>query len=272
MMQQAASRHRLHDYHVHSSFSCDSKASMESLCRAAIDAGIAELGLSDHFDLHPLDPCSGHLDLDGWWDEFRRCQEIFAGELTLRSGVEVSEPHRYPRQVEQLLKSFPWDYSLGSLHWVGDECVFDSSYFNSTQDEVYRRDFKELERMVDEGEFDILAHFDVVKRYGFEFYGPFHPESYEDLIRPILSRLAGRGLALEVNTSTLRRSIQRPSPDATVLGWFLEQGGTMVTLGSDAHTPEHVGFALKEMLNLVAKAGFQGLAGYEQRKNTVVDF
>ncbi|TFH37406.1 MAG: histidinol-phosphatase HisJ family protein [Anaerolineales bacterium] len=260
------------DYHVHSLFSCDSESSMEAICRAAIKAGINELGFSDHFDLHPQEPFPGYLDLEAWWSSLKACQKTFAGELVIRAGIEVGEPHHYPGRVRTLLKEFPWDFISGALHWVGTICVFDHAFFSGDENRTYTRYFAELERLVTEGEFDILAHLDVAKRYGYEQYGHFQPQRYEEPIRRILRRLAERDLALEINTSTLRRSIQQPCPDATVLAWFLDEGGRWVTLGSDAHNPADVGFGLSNMKSMVRAAGFEGLARYELREPSIMSF
>ena len=259
------------DYHVHSHFSCDSDYGMETMCRAAIKAGVDELGFSDHFDLHPLDPYREYLDLDAWWTSLRACQETFADELIIRAGIEVGEPHRFPERVEALLKDYPWDFILGSLHWVGDLCVFDHAFFKEDESTTYEHYFTELERLVAQGEFDILAHFDVVKRYGYEKYGLFRPQKYEETIRRILRLLAERDLALEINTATLRRSILEPSPDAAILAWFLEEGGRWITLGSDAHTPQTIGFGLAAIKSNLLLNGYGGLARYESRQHSIVD-
>jgi histidinol-phosphatase (PHP family) len=260
------------DYHVHSHFSSDSEASMETMCMAAIKAGIRELGFSDHVDLHPSEPFQDYLDLEAWWVSFEACEQKFAGELVLRAGVEVGEPHRFSQRVERLIQEHPWDFVLGSLHWVGDECVFDQAFFQQNERNSYLAYFRELEHLVHDGNFDILAHFDVVKRYGYEHYGEFLPEQYEEPIRRILRKLAERDLALEINTVTLRRSIQQPSPDVNILRWFLEEGGHYVTLGSDAHEPQDIGFDLGPMKNMVQSVGFSGLTRYETREGSIVDF
>jgi histidinol-phosphatase (PHP family) len=262
----------MHDYHVHSHFSCDSEASMDAMCQAAINSGIHELGFSDHFDLHPNEPFRDYLDLESWWHSFEACKVKFSDALVLRAGVEVGEPHRFPQQVERLLQEYPWDFILGSLHWVGDSCVFDRAFFQNDEHSAYLAYFRELEHLVDDGLFDVLAHFDVVKRYGYEHYGEFQPEQYEDQIRRILHKLAERSLAIEINTSTLRRSIQMPSPDSRILQWFLEDGGRLVTLGSDAHIPQDVGFGLEPMQTMVRSVGYRGLVQYENRQGVIVDF
>jgi len=255
-----------HDYHIHTHFSCDSDASMMSMCLAAIEASIPEIGISEHFDLNPKDHCTGFFQADKWWEELVQCQNQFQDVLVIRAGIELSEPHCYPVAVEQLLQNYSWDYALGSLHWVGDDRIFEQAYFEREEQTAYTEYFTELQRMVLSGYFDILAHMDIVKRYGYENYGRFKPENYEGQIRSILQTLVQRKLALELNTLTLRRSIQETSPSKTILRWFREEGGQWITLGSDAHSPEEVGMGIEEGCSLVRSAGFENLASFKKRK------
>ncbi len=245
---------------------------MATMCESALQSGITEIGISDHYDLHPNEPFPDYLNLEAWWRDFNACKVAYAGRLTLRAGVEVGEPHRFAHQVTRLLRDYPWDFILGSLHWVGETCVFDQAFFQSNERSAYMAYFRELEMLVEGGEFDILAHFDVVKRYGFEQYGPFQPERYESIIRRILNKLARRGGALEINTATLRRSIQQPSPDDLILHWFFEEGGRYITLGSDAHEQHDIGFGLAAMMAMVRTSGFEGLARFKHREISLMAF
>lgn len=254
------------DYHIHTSFSRDADATMETMCRAAMEAGIPEIGFSDHLDMVPEDPCSSYFKADTWWHAFEHCRDAFRGSLTLRAGVEVGEPHLFPTQVERLLDSYPWDYCMGSLHWVGDRRIFDPAYFERPAEEAYGAYFEELTRMVRVGIFDILGHMDIAKRYGYDAYGSYDPATYESQIRRVLREAASRDLAIEVNTATLRRSVQQTTPDRKVLCWFRQEGGRWVTLGSDAHTPEQVGHGLDQALRDAIQAGFHHLARFEGRR------
>lgn len=235
------------------------------MCLGAIANGITLLGFTEHFDLLAVDPCFNYLDLDGWWKELQRCRSLFSGQLKLLAGIELGEPHRYPDQIRRVLADHPWDYALGSLHWVGDELIFDREYFRRQPDQAYRDYFTELGQMAADAEFDILAHMDVVKRLGFDVYGPYHAARYEPEIRTILHTLAGRGLALEINTGQLRRPMGECSPASPVLDWFRQEGGQWVTLGSDAHQPDHIGFQLEAAAEAARAAGFDRVAWFEQR-------
>jgi histidinol-phosphatase (PHP family) len=245
---------------------------MKEMCAAAIDRGIQILGFSDHYDLLPEDPCFDFFRADDWWGEYGLCRQAFEGDLTLVAGIEIGEPHRFPKAVEELLGAYPWDYSLGSLHWVGNQNVFSPEYFDYGKDLSYRRYFTELLNLVREGTFDILAHMDIVKRYGFDFHGPYDPVYFEESIREVLRTCAQKGIAIEVNTSTLRRPIQQTTPTNPILEWFRQEGGQWVTFGSDAHKPEHVGYGHNIALQSLTAAGFSYLAHFERRSPSKLPF
>ncbi len=257
---------KLPDLHMHSNFSCDCQATMQQMCQGALDNGITLLGFTEHYDLLPADPCYDYLDLSGWWSELERCRQRFAGELTILAGIELGEPHRHSERMRRLLSEHPWDYALGSLHWVGDQLIFGTDYFQQPADQAFTDYFAELQRMIEGAEFDILAHMDVVKRFGFDIYGEFRIERYEAEVRAVLRALADRGLALEINTSQLRRPVGQTSPARPVIKWFQEEGGRHVTLGSDAHQPDHVGHALQFAASEAQAAGFAQPSWFEQRE------
>jgi histidinol-phosphatase (PHP family) len=258
------------DYHIHTNFSCDCRLTMLEMCRAAVEKGIPEIGFTDHFDLVPQDPCSAYFQADAWWEEITRCRDAFRKSLTIRAGIEIGEGHLFQQEVQQLYDSYSWDYSLGSLHWVGSGLVFDQAFFERPEKEVYQSYFTELARMAKDADYDVLAHMDVVKRYGYDAYGHFDPEAYETEIRAILRTLAERGKALEVNTATLRRSVDETSPSEHVIRWFMEEGGRWVTIGSDAHRAAHIGDGLDQALRAVKSAGFQNLARFHERTPTAI--
>lgn len=261
----------MHDYHMHSNFSCDCKAAMSDMCQSAIIQGIPEIGFSEHFDLHSGEPCRDWFRPDPWWAELQQCRERFAGNLTIRAGIEVGEPHLFPTETAQMLARLPFDYVLGSLHWVGRDSMFDINYFKMHKaDLAYSSFFVELERMTRVGGFDILSHFDVPIRTAFAVYGHYAPADYEDLIRPVLRNCIRHGIALDLNTSALRSRVNVLTPSLDILRWYVELGGERVTLGSDAHKPVDVGSYLDMAIATARTAGIKYLTYFEQRQAKLV--
>lgn len=258
------------DYHIHSAYSADSKASMEEMCRRAVTLGIPEIGFADHYDLHPDENPRDWLRLVPWVEELEKCRSAFAGSLVIRAGIEIGEPHLFQAETSAMLARAPFDYAIGSLHWIGRSMVFRLEYFERPPEEAFGLYFEELERMTRIGGFDVLGHLDVPARTSFELYGGYNPRSYESLIRPVLKNCIDHGIALDVNTSGLRRRAQVLLPGLEILRWYVEMGGRHVTLGSDAHRVEQVGMHLDVALETLRQAGLTHLTQFELRRPRLV--
>ena len=256
-----------HDYHIHTTFSPDAHQTMAEVCERAIELGIPEIALTEHVDFVPGDIGTGYFRPEAYFAELEQMRERYRGRLIIRAGAEMGESHRYPYETEVLMDEYPFDFVIGSLHWVGDEIVFSREYFERWgKHDAYQRYFEELLVMVRVGGFDVVGHFDVVKRYGCDVVGPLDPHEHEEIIREVLRACVEVGVGLEVNTSTLRRPVGEPSPTEVVLRWYRELGGEIVTLGSDAHRLEDVGYALPEMVELLKAVGFRYVSRFVDRQ------
>jgi histidinol-phosphatase (PHP family) len=259
-----------HDYHLHSSFSADSRATMEEMCRTALALGVPEIGFAEHYDLHPDEKPRDWLRLEPWLAELERCRAGFAGQLRIRAGIEIGEAHLFQAEAQAMLASAPFDYAIGSLHWVGRSSVFDVAFFQRPAEEAFRLYFEELERMTSAGGFDVLGHLDVLVRTAFDVYGEYDPRAYEALIRPVLRDCIDRGIALDINTSAMRRSARVLLPGPDVLRWYAEMGGERVTLGSDAHRSWQVASHLDAALDAMQAAGLRYVTQFERRQPRLI--
>ena len=262
-----------HDYHMHSTFSCDCKASMADMCAAAVEKGIPEIGFTEHYDLAAgeLDGCRDYFRLEPWAAELERQRAAFAGRLTVRAGIEIGEPHIFAEQARALLARYPFDYVLGSLHWIGPDSVFDSAYFRAhPEPEAFQLFYEELARMTAVADFDSLSHFDVPVRTAFDIYGRYAALEHLDYLRPVLRNCVERGLALDLNTAALRRRAAVLTPGLDILREYVALGGERITLGSDAHRPQHVGYGLDMALQIAREAGLRYVTQYEGREARLV--
>ncbi len=260
-----------HDYHIHSNFSCDCEFSMEEMCNGAIEHRVKEVGFTDHYDLHHNEECRGYLKIEPWIVELERMRAKFEGRLIIRASIELGEPHIFKKEAQAMLSRYSFDYTLGSLHWVGDETIFDPNYFKKRQPkEAFTLFFEELERMTRVGGFDVLSHFDVVVRTAHQVYGSYDPRDYESCIRPVLKNCVEQGIALDINTKGLRTKINMLTPNEDILRWYVEMGGERVTLGSDSHQPEYVGAGCDVALRTAQAAGLKYLTYFEKRQAKLV--
>jgi histidinol-phosphatase (PHP family) len=259
-----------HDYHIHTRFSEDGTDTPEAMCRRAIELGIPEIGFSEHWDVGPYEKNPRFFQPEPWYEEIERLRGLFAGRLTIRAGVEVAEPHLYPAGTAEVLGRVPFDYVLGSVHFVGPNFMFDEAYFRRhTADQVYESYFAEVEAMLANADLDVVAHLDVPARTGKPILG-YEPVRYESPIRRILEIVVRRGLALDLNTAGLRKPARNLMPDPLILKWHVEMGGERVTLGSDAHRVEHLGLGGEAALEALRAAGLGQVTQFERRQARLV--
>jgi histidinol-phosphatase (PHP family) len=222
------------DMHCHSIHSEDADSSLEAMCRSALEKNLAGLAFTEHVDFNPADKGYDYFRKEEYENAIDLIRQTYNGKLTILKGMEFSEPHLYPQEFSRLSQG-GWDVIIGSVHMMGDHFVGDSRIDNPDDlADLYNRYFTMVLEMVRQGGFDILGHMDFPKRY-------FGKEAYPvKLIESILSELVRNNIALEVNTSPLRKGLNECSPDAEILESYALAGGSMVTLGSDAHIPEDI--------------------------------
>ena len=231
---------------------------MERSCERAIEVGLPALAFTEHADWAVVHEGQHSVDMVGYLDAVERCRAKFKG-LRILTGVELGEPHLFPRETAEVLAAAPLDHVLGSIHSVriGGE-LLDASQFRKTEGLDFpgavREYFREALAMVDSDQpFETLAHIDYPKRYWVDGAAPYREEDYEEEIRAILSSAARSGRVLEVNTTrgdTL-------CPDITVVRWWRELGGQAVSYASDAHQPDKVGAGFELATKMVQAAGFK---------------
>ena len=256
-----------HDYHVHSCFSHDSQASLEAVCQVAVDRGLDEIAFTDHVDLGPHFP-PGHFRAPEYLAAIARCRDRYNDQLVVRAAVEVGEPHLYADETAELLGAHDFDLVLGSAHYaLGMRAAWREDFFVPPLREAYESYFKQVVRLAAVGDYDILAHVDLIKRDALQFGKPYDgPEPYADMIRTALRSVVERGKGIELNMSPLRRGQAEPCPSLEILRWYRELGGEIVVVGSDAHSPDAVGAYLDLAVEIAKSAGFKRLATFERRQ------
>jgi histidinol-phosphatase (PHP family) len=105
--------------------------------------------------------------------------------------------------------------------------------------------------------FDVLAHLDYPKRYWPHAELAFREADFEEEYRAILRELAGRGAALEANTTRGAPARQGLCPGPEVMVWWREEGGERVAFGSDSHEPGLIAAGFAAAAAMVEAAGFR---------------
>jgi len=246
------------DLHVHTEFSCDSEAKMEQYAEAALTKGIITLCFTDHVDLNPNDYGYNYYAPDRYFENYRKVRDKYEGRVKLFSGIEFGEPHLYADRLKEL-SAYPYDYIIGSIHWIGDMFPCQKVREQYSAKEFYTLYWEEVLKTVTQGGFDALGHIDFPKRY----YGEIYYE--EAKLREIFKYLLDKDMVIEINTSSLRKGHSETMPGDELLALYKDCGGRYVAVGSDAHEVQDVGADGDSARKLLCKYGLSE-AVYERRK------
>lgn len=247
------------DIHVHSNHSVDSKTPLHEMCRVAIQKGFKYICFTDHFDMNPHDDGYNFYNYEKYLRDFDRAREQYAADLTVLKGIEFGEPHRYPQLFETVLKN-GYDFVLGGVHWLGKSWVGEKAFQEKYSiQEMYEIHYKEILAAVQFGGFDSLAHIDFPKRY---LPGQYEPIAELDAI---LKELVKKNIALELNSSPIRRGLSEIFPSKTILDLYIKNNGRKITVGSDAHFPDHIGADFDQVREQIRSYGLKNVI-YINRK------
>ncbi len=240
---------------------------MERMAAAAYEKGLSGLAFTEHVEWMPEDEATGYLQPADYFAELEALRARYEGRLTLLAGAEVGNSHSFLAETRALLTSWPWDYVLGSVHWAGGLPGWQSVAFEEGMEVALRRYFEELVLLAEEGEYDVLAHFDLVRRDAWDLFGETPDLApYHSLIRRALTAVVERGKGLEINTSPWGMGLDEPCPGLELLGWYRELGGELLVLGSDSHQPDRLAQQFDRAGVLARAAGFERLARFRERR------
>ncbi len=267
------------DYHVHTDFSNDSTYLMERVVQDAILKGMSELCFTDHVDYgvkHDWDsetqlvdrPKKSRMNVayPAYVQEFRRCQQLYGNQICLKLGMEFGIQTHTCAQFEKLAAAYPFDFILLSIHQVENKEFWSQDFQRGrTQQEYNERYYQELLAVVKQyKEYSVLGHMDLIVRYDKAGIYPF--EKVKPLIEGILKIVIADGKGIEVNTSSHRYGLHDLTPSKEILKLYRELGGTILTIGSDSHKPEHLGTYIQETKLLLKALGFETYCPLDQRQ------
>jgi len=252
---------------MHGNFCGHAEGELEEYVLEALGKGFLEIGFSAHLP-KVVDPDPYHAMLENRLPDYvalvEHLQIKYRGNISIKLGIEADYFPGLEEKTRELLAKYPFDYVLGSLHFLGDWHFSSKAgrhrYDSEDPEEAFPRYFKLLADMIRSGLFDVLAHADALRKETFE---P-GPGSQEDYLR-LAGLLAKHGMAIEVNTAGLRRGAGSIYPERR----FLEACGAEgipVTLGSDAHKPADVGRDFRHAFRLLEESGIADMAIFEGRK------
>ena len=254
------------DCHMHTCFSDDSDTPVEAMIEQALRLGMERICITDHYDMD-FPEGEFRLDTQSYIRKILEMKEAYRGRLDICLGVELGlQPHLAER-IQTYIRQYPFDFVIGSVHLLDGKDPYYRQNFDLSDQELYERYFAcALENVRCTDGFQTLGHLDYVVRYGYSREKEYSYSRYAQWIDPILRELIQKGIALEVNSGGLKYGLGFPNPHPDILRRYRQLGGEMVTVGSDAHRPEHVGYGFDTVCNLLREAGFSYLTLFREQK------
>ena len=261
------------DMHTHSSHSHDCSVPLVNM-RAAQEAnGCTIAAVTDHCDIGFYKKSDVFESIKNSVSEVIRLNARNDSNCRLLTGVEIGDGILYPEQMRKAEIMCDYDVIIGSIHCVmkDDELLaYSRMDFSKEGDEyVYEfldRYFDSMQKLVETADFDVLAHLTCPLRY---IVGKHKKKAdltrYDSVITDILKKIIKKGIALEINTSSLSLALGDFVPHTDIIKKYRQLGGYLITLGSDAHLIQEASANFESAKEHLKKLGFENIYYYKKR-------
>ncbi len=256
------------DYHIHSLYS-DGRATPDDYIAPAVAAGLKEIGFSEHIALSK-EQLGWNMNPENISDYLNHITALRGktDEILVKTGLEVDFLPGKEKEIELFLNSVDLDYVIGSVHFLGEMTVDEGPEFYQGKDldRLFKTYFDQVCNAASSGLFDIMAHCDLIRIYGYK--PSTDPEPF---YRKLARVMKISDVAFELNTNGRNRPLADFYPDRKFLHVFREEG-VPVCVNSDAHMPRRVGQYFDEAYDLLRAVGFNEMAVFENRRRSLIPF
>ena len=255
-----------HDYHMHTKRCGHATGEVAEYIAEARRKGLLEIGFSDHLPFVTHRDPKYTMDISELPAYQRDIEEARhkTRDLEIKVGIEADYMEGNAEEIRKLVASYPYDFVIGSVHfirkWAFDDPREKDRWERENVEEVYRRYYELLRQSAETGIYDIMGHVDLVKKFGHR-----SREDLSDLIDTTARAFKERGVAIEINTSGLRKPVKEIYPSLEVLKVY-KKHGVPIVFGSDAHAPQHVGSDFDRARALALEAGYSEYLVFKNRK------
>lgn len=278
----------LSDIHMHSSFSSDSEAPMEAMIQGAIQKGLKTICFTEHMDFEY--PGNAHIkegpllfmvDIDAYEKKLFELRKAYKHDIEILYGIEFGLLPHVAKECDAIAHAHDFDFIIGSSHLVPAPWYpKDSRHGDPYEKEFWKyRPIEEIceryfQSIIDNihayQNFDTYAHLDYLIRYAPEKNKGYSYQKYADILDTVLKTIIEQNLALEVNTAGYKYGLNEPHPQSDILMRYRELGGEKITIGADAHKPEHIAYDFKKAEALLKELGFRYYTVFKKRQPVMI--
>ncbi|MGX2985141.1 histidinol-phosphatase HisJ [Helicobacter sp. 23-1048] len=258
------------DLHNHTPLCNHATGKPEEYIKRAIELGIGIYGFSCHAPMNFDEQYRmRETQLTEYLTTLKDLREKYADKIDLRIGLEVDFIlGREDLMLESVLNC-EVDYLIGSVHflneWGFDNPEFLGNYENLDTQKCWEHYLDSIEAMAKSGFFQIIGHFDL-----FKIFNNQPPQAIYPIIKRALQTIKNHSCVLEINASGLRKPCKQQYPSKEILTMARELD-IPITLSSDAHSVENVGFGYEECKNLALELAFDKVCAFKDKQMQVFD-
>ena len=269
------------DNHLHTFFSTDSDARIEEIIDVAAKKGLRSLCFTDHMDYDfPGKTNKPEFVFDPYvYTETLQRQKEAHPDMDIRTGVELGLKKEVLKKGKELTRTFPFDFVIGSTHLVDNIDPYEEKYWETFGETggISRYYEVTLENINLDFDYDVYGHIDYVLRYcptvkkaikeqqSCEAFLTKALSNHAEKLREILLSLIKDGKGIEINTSGFKYGLGHPNPHETLISYYRELGGTVISVGSDAHKACHVGYDFEKIPAILKTTGFSYYTEFHKR-------
>jgi len=263
----------LTDLHTHTQHSPDaSPQSVTERVAAAEQLGLRVMGISDHVEINRWYPAARYHAEET--EEFlydsrsvfaasvsevaalQRTERMQQSPVRLVCGAEVGQIPQDIALSQRLYRDPRVDFVIGSVHELPEMADFYFLHYDEIDiPALIGAYFEEELRLAQTDCYDTLGHLTYGLRY-LPNRAAFDLSPYAGVIDEIFRTVIAHGKALELNGSGLKYDMPFTDPAPQMIRRFRELGGQYLTLGTDAHDTQYLGFGMEQLEQIARDAGF----------------
>lgn len=256
--------------HTHSYYSPDSSTPLWKNVEQAIEMGLKYFAATDHMDRFTEEYAEkdSYFDVESYFKELRELQDKYGDQINLLIGVEVGLQPDVCEWMDEFMMEYPFDFVIGSIHFVNHvDIAFCQEELARNTDKWYRDYYEQMLYSVQHSKnFQFLGHIDYIDRYLKDKSLIPDYKCHAEIIDEILKELIRTDRGIEVNTAGKRKGLSYFNPKNKILKRYRELGGSLITISSDAHFIEDIGYGTSEAIELLKELGFEALSVYRNRE------
>ncbi len=243
-------KNTLRDYHVHSLHSIDSQSTISTICQKAIELEIKEIGFADHIDFDPNDSGYNFFDYNAYTLAINNARSIYGKKLIIRKGIEVDYQYCFENKLKNWFQDKNFDFIIGSVHYIHHEHIYQLTKKRSIET-VIEHYVNEVLYSIRSKLFDIIGHFalDYILYLGEK---KREESNFIYQAHTVFQEMIANNMYLEINTKFLKSVYKETLPSSWLIKLYVENGGYLFSVGSDAHFVEEVGTGIRGVLDYLA--------------------